>query len=81
VSRPGNIVGVSPRHVPTSTVADPMPRLCEQLASEYGAIVSREAIDRAAAQALDELRGARVREFVPVFAWRRARARLRRDTP
>jgi hypothetical protein len=60
------------------TAVDPLPRLCEQLADEYGAIVPREAIDRAAAEALHELRGARVREFVAVLAWRRARARLRR---
>lgn len=58
------------------TIADPLPRLREQLASEYGAIVPREMIDRAAEEALEELHEARIREFVPVFAWRRARERL-----
>ncbi len=48
------------------TVADPLPRLRERLANEYGATVSRETIDLVAMESLDELRGARVREFVPV---------------
>ncbi len=56
---------------------DPLPGLRQQLESEYGGIVPPETIQRAAAEALDELSGARLREFVPVFAWRRARARLR----
>jgi hypothetical protein len=43
--------------------------------------VSTETIDRAAVEALDELSSARIRDFVPVFAWRRARARLRRSAP
>lgn len=60
------------------TVRDPLPGLRQQLASEYGAIVPRERIDRVAQQALEELEGVRIREFVPVLAWRRARARLRR---
>lgn len=58
--------------------ADPLPGLRTQLANEYGATVPLEAIEQAAAEALDDLEGARIREFVPVFAWRRARARLRR---
>jgi hypothetical protein len=61
-------------------VADPLPRLRERLADEYGGSVSTETIDRAAVEALDDLSSARVRDFVPVFAWRRARARLRRST-
>jgi hypothetical protein len=60
------------------TVRDPLPGLREQLASEYGGTVPRERIDRVAQQALEELDGVRIREFVPVFAWRRARERLRR---
>lgn len=58
--------------------SDPLPGLRERLTGEYGATVPREVIDRAAVEAFEELRGARVREFVPVFAWRRARERLRR---
>lgn len=61
--------------------ADPLPRLRQQLASEYGDTVSPETIDRTAEEAVHELSGARIREFVPVFAWRRARARLRRRDP
>jgi hypothetical protein len=60
------------------TIRDPLPGLRQQLASEYGAIVPRETIDRVAEQALHELEGVRIREFVPVLAWRRARARLSR---
>lgn len=70
---------MSQRRTTTSTVADPLPRLREQLANEYGESVPRETIDRVAVEALAELSGAPVREFVPVFAWRRARERLRRS--
>jgi hypothetical protein len=65
----------------TDHVADPLPRLREQLADEYRGTVSTETIDRAAVEALGELSNARIRDFVPVFAWRRARARLRRSAP
>jgi hypothetical protein len=51
-----------------------------RLAEEYGEEVTPETIDRVAEQSLGEFRGARVREFVPVFAWRRARQRLRHNT-
>jgi hypothetical protein len=57
---------------------DPMRALRRRLNDEFGASVPPEAIDRAAAEALSELHGARVREYVSVLAWRRARARLRR---
>jgi hypothetical protein len=67
----------TPPGVSGETIADPLPGLQEQLASEYGEIVPREMIDRAAEEALEELHEARIREFVPVFAWRRARDRLR----
>jgi protein-tyrosine phosphatase-like protein len=60
------------------TIPDLLPGLRQRLASEYGGIVPRETIDRVAQQALNELEGVRIREFVPVLAWRRARARLRR---
>jgi hypothetical protein len=69
-------VAVSPHRNP-SKHADPLPGLRQQLESEYGGTVPPESIHQAAAEALDELSGARIREFVPVFAWRRARARLR----
>ncbi|MGZ8625189.1 MAG: three-helix bundle dimerization domain-containing protein [Actinomycetota bacterium] len=67
---------MSPRHTP-SDVVDPLPNLRQRLTGEYGGSVGPEEIDRAAEQALAELSGARIREFVPLFAWRRARACLR----
>jgi hypothetical protein len=57
---------------------DPFSALRRRLDDEFGASVPADVIDRAAAEALSELRAARVREFVPVLALRRARARLRR---
>jgi hypothetical protein len=59
---------------------DPLPRLRSQLEEEYGGTVPPETIANVAEQTLRELQGARVREFVPVFAWRRARQRLHRTT-
>lgn len=47
-------------------------------AREYGGTLAEDLIDLAAREAFDDLSSARIREFVPVFAWRRARARLRR---
>jgi len=58
-------------------IRDPLPGLRKQLADEYEGLPDEE-IDQAAQQALDELAEAKVREFVPVIAWRRARERLRR---
>jgi hypothetical protein len=40
-------------------------------------MVPRDEIDRVAERALHELDDSRIREFVPVFAWRRARTELR----
>jgi hypothetical protein len=62
----------------TDTRADPLPGVRRQLAAEYGETVPRDLIDLAAQEAVAELSDARIREFVPVLAWRRARARLRR---
>jgi hypothetical protein len=69
-------VAVSPRTTRTDPI-DPLPGLRRRLASEYGGSVPDESIDLAAREALADLSGARVRDFVPVFAWRRARRRLR----
>lgn len=72
---------MSPRRNPMEgATRDPLPGLREQLTTEYGSIVPRERIDQAAEQALNELESTRIRDFVPVFAWRRARARLRRGS-
>ena len=62
------------------TIRDPLPGLRKQLASEYEGVLPPEQIDQMAKRALADLDGARIREFVPVFAYRRARRLLRRVT-
>jgi hypothetical protein len=59
--------------------ADPLPGLRKQLEEEYGDRVPPETIEIVARQSLGAYQSARVREFVPVFAWRLARRRLRRS--
>jgi hypothetical protein len=59
---------------------DPLPGLQKRLAEEFGDAVPPETISQIARQSLSELRGARIPDFVPMFAWRRARGRLRRLT-
>jgi len=61
-------------------ITDPLPGLRKQLTDEYGDSVPADVIDLVARQSLGEFQTAKVRDFVPVFAWRRARRRLR-DTP
>jgi hypothetical protein len=56
--------------------ADLLPRLRSQLEEEYGRSVPSDTIAQVAEQPLKEFQGAKVREFVSVFAWRRARQRL-----
>jgi hypothetical protein len=58
-------------------ISDPLPGLRKQLADEYGDSVPADTIDLVARQSLGEFQAARIRDFVPVFAWRRARRRLR----
>ena len=58
-------------------IKDPLPGLKKQLAGEYED-QTEERIDEAAKHALGEFAGARLREFVPIFAWRHARELLRR---
>jgi hypothetical protein len=57
------------------TTEDPLARVRGQLEAEYGGMVPRERIDRAAKQ--EALSDARIRDFVPLLAWRQARAQLR----
>ena len=56
--------------------ADLLPRLRSQLEEEYGGSVPSDTIAKVAEQTLKEFQGTKVREFVSVFAWRRARQRL-----
>lgn len=58
-------------------IKDPLPRLKKELSEEYED-QPEERIEEAAKHALDRLGDARVREFVPIFAWRHARMHLRR---
>lgn len=62
----------------TRTEPDPLPGLRKQLEDEYGGRVPDETIDLVAREVLGELRSARIHDFVPVLAWRRARVRLGR---
>jgi hypothetical protein len=72
------VVQLSPRHKPfDETIRDPLPGLRDQLETEYADVASPDTIDRIAKRALEEFDDARIREFVPVFAWRRARELLR----
>jgi hypothetical protein len=58
---------------------DPLPALRQQLAKEFEGIVPRDRIDEAAERAIGDFKGAPVRAFVPILAWRRARASLTAD--
>jgi hypothetical protein len=58
------------------SIKDPLQRLREQLAEEYRDQPG-DRIDEAAKHALDRFGGAKVREFVPILAWRHARQHLR----
>jgi hypothetical protein len=55
---------------------DPLPALRQQLAKEFEGIVPKDRIDEAAERAIGNFKGAPVRAFVPILAWRRARASL-----
>jgi hypothetical protein len=57
---------------------EPAEELQEWLAREFAGTVPRTAIDEAASLALKEFEDARIRAFVPVLAWRRARDLLRK---
>jgi hypothetical protein len=59
---------------------DPLPALRQQLAKEFEGVVPEDRIDQAAEQAIGDFKGAPVRAFVPILAWRRAREHLRRPS-
>ena len=59
-----------------ASTRDPLQRLRKQLADEYRDQPD-DRIDEAAKHALDRLGDVRMREFVPIFAWRHARQHLR----
>jgi hypothetical protein len=58
-------------------IRNPLPRLEKRLTEEFEALPD-DRIHEVARHALDELADARVREFVPIFAWRHARDHLRK---
>ncbi len=78
VATPGRLGLSTDQDLIGQSVKDPLPGLRKQLADEYGRDVPLETIEKIAEQSLGEFQGARVRDFVPVFAWRRARQLLRR---
>jgi hypothetical protein len=55
---------------------DPLPRLKKQLSEEFEG-QPPNSIDQAAKHSLDRYKSAKVREFIPIFAWRHARLHLR----
>ena len=69
---------MSPRGDPRQEpIKNPFPGLKKQLEEEYRGLPESK-IDEVARQALGEFAGVRVREFVPILAWRRARKQLRK---
>jgi hypothetical protein len=56
---------------------DPLPGVMKQLKEEHEELPEQK-IDKAARHGLERLSGARVREFVPILAWRHAREHLRK---
>jgi hypothetical protein len=59
-----------------ASTRDPFQRLRKQLADEYRDQPD-DRIDETAKHALERFGGAKVREFVPILAWRHARQHLR----
>ena len=57
------------------SIRDPFPRLREQLIEEFEG-QREDLIDQAAKHSLERHKGAKVREFVPIFAWPHARRHL-----
>jgi hypothetical protein len=69
---------MSPRGDPgQEPIKNPFPGLKKQLEEEYRGLPESK-IDEVARQALGEFKDVRVREFVPILAWRRARKQLRK---
>ena len=58
------------------SIRDPLPRLKEQLIEEFEG-QREDLIDQAAKHSLERYKSAKLREFVPIFAWRHARGHLR----
>jgi hypothetical protein len=56
---------------------DELDRFRQDLTREFGDRVPEGTLTRIASETWERFRGARLREFVPVFAWREARARLK----
>ena len=68
---------MTPQRASERTVQDALPALRDDLLREYGSVVPVRTIEQVAKQALEGFNNVRIREFVPVLAWRRARLRLR----
>jgi hypothetical protein len=74
IERGGSVRG---SHTPgkQEPLKDPLPGLKKQLRSEYDEL-PEERIEQVAKHSLDKYAAAKVREFVPVLAWRHARRHL-----
>lgn len=68
---------MTPQGASERAVLDALPALRDHLLREYGSVVPVRTIEQVAKQALEGFNNVRIREFVPVLAWRRARLRLR----
>lgn len=62
---------------PGVSARDPVRTVEHDLTVEFGDDLPEDTLHTIAQEAVRELADARVREFVPILAWRRARARAR----
>lgn len=60
-------------------IRDALPGVKKQLETEYGDL-PEERVDEVAKHSVERFSGARVKEFVPVLAWRHARLHLQRPS-
>ena len=72
---PRDTLGMSPSGQ-QGGIQNPLFGLREQLVAEFGQVVRHETIDQVAEEAFADFEDARIREFVSLLAWRRARAHL-----
>jgi hypothetical protein len=67
---------MAPR-MPGTEQRDPLPTIERELATEFSRVVPPDVIRDVARASLDEFRHAKVKDYVPILARRRARSRLR----
>jgi hypothetical protein len=67
---------VTPREPTRARRQELLQRVLADLSREFGGVLPRDVIASAARRAVDGFDGARVDDFVPILAWRRARRDL-----